>query len=106
MTNLPTAPPVVHVTTVYPTTQGMTEDLGDWSVDLEQSTLKHAVPAKAHRTVITLHSHQIVIERQDGIYRTLSIVENGLLIASSIFLISISAASVLFALSAISSVTL
>lgn len=105
MTNLPTAP-AVKIIDVIPSTRNVTEDLGDWSVSLTQSSMRHAVPAKANRTVITLHSHQIVIERQDGLYRTFSIVENILLIASSIFLISISAASVLFALSAIGSASL
>lgn len=97
MTNLPTQPPVVY-TEVSLTPQ---EDLGDWKVSLTPS-LKDAVPASVNRTVITLHKHQVIIERQDGLYRTLSVVENILLIASSVFLMAISAASVLFALSTIS----
>jgi hypothetical protein len=73
------------------------DDLNDWEATVSTS-MKNAVPAHLDRTVITLHKHQIIVERQDALYRTLSYIENGLVIASSLFFISVSAASVFFAM--------
>jgi len=92
MATLPTFP-ATSAPTPY-----VQDDLNDWEVAVS-SSMKNAVPAYLDRTVITLHKHQIIVERQDALYRALSVVENTLVIASSVFFISISAASVFFALS-------
>lgn len=66
------------------------------------SKLGEAVLVKdcnAETTVITLHSHKIIVERTDKLYRTLAVLEGVLLITSSMFMISISVVSIIFALS-------
>jgi len=98
MANLPLHPLTVETRVSF----SDREELNDWSVNVSP-TLQDAVPANINRTVITLHSHQIIIERQDGLYRVLAAAENVLLVASSLFLIGVSATSVLFALTAVSS---
>ena len=117
MANLPTRPPVaqaqapvtatpvatlVSSTPIAPlpsrTPRSFIEsDFSDWDVAVATS-LSRAVPADVNKTIITLHKHEIVIERQDFLYRSLTTIENALIIASSVFLMGISAASVLFAL--------
>jgi hypothetical protein len=77
------------------------EELNDWNVPVS-SSLQNAVPAYLDRTVITLHKHQIIVERQDSLYRALSVVENILVITSSLFFISVSATSVFFAVTVLS----
>ena len=112
MATLPTQPPVARIPIVarfqapavpsyqQPVTPRsfIADDLGDWEVKVATS-LHNAVPADVDRTIITLHKHEVIIERQDFLYRTISVVENALVIASSVFLVGISAASVIFALS-------
>jgi hypothetical protein len=68
--------------------------------------LHEAVPVTTaeETAVITLHSHRIIIERQDNLYKTLAVLEGVLLVASSLFMISLSAASIIFALSMVSGV--
>jgi len=108
MANLPTQPAVAKAYTPIsvqpfapkgqPAKSFVNEDLGDWEVAVA-TTLGNAVPADVNKTVITLHRHEIVIEREDFLYRALTRVEDSLIIASSIFLMGISATSILFALS-------
>jgi hypothetical protein len=113
MANLPTRPavaalstrdellvPVVSpITRSLPTRTFIQDDLTDWEVKVATS-LSNAVPADVNRTVITMHKHEIIIERSDPLYRSLTIVENALIICSSVLLMGVSASSVLFALSA------
>jgi len=112
MANLPTRPPVATLPTrdallvplVSPIANTsasrsfIQNDLSDWEVKVATS-LSNAVPADVNRTIITMHKHEIVIERQDTLYRSLAMIENALIVASSVFLMGISASSILFALS-------
>ena len=80
---------------------------GGFSTDTRPVTKLHeAVPVTMaeETTIITLHSHRIIIERQDNLYKTLAVLEGVLLVASSLFMISLSAASIIFAMSMVSGV--
>lgn len=113
MANLPTRPAVASIPTMEallvpvvspitrstPTRTFIQDDMTDWEVKVATS-LSNAVPADISRTIITMHKHEIIIERNDTLYRSLTIVENALIICSSVLLMGISASSILFALSA------
>lgn len=115
MASLPTHPPVAPEATLYAfqpsdvtsfsyTNDGqdfVDADLTDWKVKVA-SSLANAVPAEVEHTTITIHKHQIVIERKDSLYRLVSIIENVFVVASSVLLVGVSASVVAFALSTIS----
>jgi hypothetical protein len=119
MPNLPVRPPVpqrhepiaVNFTPIprpdfalSPDKDFIDRDLGDWKIQVATS-LANAVPANVDRTTITIHKHQIIVERQDNLYKVVSMVENILIIASSALLIGVSGAAVAFALSTIASIS-
>ena len=62
--------------------------------------LGNAIPAVAYddETHIVIHSHKIIIQRQTGIYKTFAVLEGVFLITSSLFMISLSGLSIVFAL--------
>lgn len=76
-------------------------DFENWKVQVVTS-LANAVPANVDKTTITIHRHQIIVERKDNLYKVVSTVENILLVASSALLVGVSGAAVMFAVSVIS----
>lgn len=120
MSNLPTHPPVAVEEYLPPTVYGfgglkestsfnsngrtfIQADHSDWEIKAATS-LANAVPANVEKTTITIHRHQIIVERQDGLYRFVSKLEDLLVIASTCLLIGVSGISVAFALSAIANI--
>lgn len=71
-----------------------------------KTKLTQAVPVTEddETTVITLHTHKIIIERQDNLYKTLAFLEGILLLTSSLLMISLSAAAIVFAFSMVTGV--
>lgn len=66
------------------------------------TALHKAVPVSSVTTddnyhTITLHSHKIIIERQSPLYRAIAALEGLLLVASSLFLISLSGLTIVYA---------
>jgi len=64
----------------------------EWHVDVAPgTTLPHA------DTIITLRTHEIIVERKGKLYTILNNVNKGLLIVSSMLLFSVSILSIVFA---------
>lgn len=63
------------------------------------TALNEAVPVGEidHPTVITIHTHKIIVEREGWYGKVLSTVESITLIAASVSLIALSASTVIFA---------
>lgn len=75
-------------------------------IERPKTKLTQAVPVAddEETTVITLHTHKIIIERQDNLYKTLAFLEGILLLTSSLLMISLSAAAIVFAFSMVTGV--
>lgn len=63
------------------------------------TALHEAVPAMPNEPyhTITLHSHRIIIERQTPVYKAIAALEGLFLVASSLLMISLSGATVVYA---------
>ena len=65
------------------------------------TALYQSVPVSAsindQGTVITIHTHKIIVEREGKFYQFVSVLESITLIAATMALVSISASSVVFA---------
>lgn len=69
------------------------------SLTKPRTTLHEAVPAAPNEPyeTLTFHSHRIIIQRQTPVYKAIVALEGVFLIAASIFMISLSAATVVYA---------
>ncbi len=69
------------------------------------TALYESVPVSSttnNPAIITIHTHKIIVAREGKFYRFLSVLESITLVAASLSLISLSGASIVFALSMMS----
>lgn len=53
--------------------------------------------ADDRRTIVTLHHHEVIIRRKDPLYKAVSILESVFLVTSSLSLVAVSGATIVWA---------
>lgn len=96
MAQLPTRPAESKKPAVIKKQELQVEDITEWN-ETAGTGFTNRVPAKVKRTVITVHRHEIIIERSGPFFKVLGKIEDLIFILSSGVIIGAAVAAIIFA---------